>query len=263
MSHLDNYWGITVFSTSRMLKTLQKSECIFIDGTFRTAPNPYVQFISIHGLYHDFVIPLAFCLSTGKATGQYRQLLQHLKRKIHQITGHAFRPKKTVMDFEQSLINAFETELPRTKIISCYFHYTQSLWRHIQDLGLATKYRQNRKLKKLMRKVMALGFLPTLLVRVSFLGLRQKRKTRRLVRRNRSLNDWLDYVQSTYVDRNALFSVPMWNVFERNMDTRTNNHLEGTLYGYIYICIHTPAHKCPHTHMQHTHIHMKNTQRHK
>lgn len=38
LSHLDNDWGIAVFTTTSMLKALQKADCLYVDGTFRTAP---------------------------------------------------------------------------------------------------------------------------------------------------------------------------------------------------------------------------------
>ena len=68
LSLLDNNWGILILTTKRFLKVLQQCDCIFIDGTFRTAPRPYEQFVTIHGLYNGFVVPLVFCLVTNKTT---------------------------------------------------------------------------------------------------------------------------------------------------------------------------------------------------
>lgn len=108
LSHIDNNWGICVFTTKKLLKALQTSECIYLDGTFRTAPLPYQQFVSIHGRYHGYVVPLVFCLMTGKTVGQYRQVLQHVKAKVRRFTGHNLRPQKIVIDFEASLIISLE-----------------------------------------------------------------------------------------------------------------------------------------------------------
>ena len=128
------------------------------------------------------------------------------------------------MDFEQALISAVETELPTTSIQGCYFHFNQSLWRHIQDLGLARGYRHDERLQQLLRKVMSLGFLPTALVRNNFQLLRHARQTRRLIRRYAALHDFFDYVHSTYID--GTFRIPLWNAYEKNMDCRTNNNAE-------------------------------------
>jgi len=59
-------WGLAILTMSRLLRALARSDCVYIDGTFRTAPHPYTQFVTVHGLYHGFVVPLVFCLLTGK-----------------------------------------------------------------------------------------------------------------------------------------------------------------------------------------------------
>ena len=69
--HTDNDWGILVFATDKGLKCLQRSETVFIDGTFKTCPRPYVQFVTIHGLYRRRALPFVFALMTGKHVGQY------------------------------------------------------------------------------------------------------------------------------------------------------------------------------------------------
>ena len=69
LKYQDNFWGIAVFTSSRTIRVLQRCQCLYVDGTFRTAPHPYQQLVTVHGLYHGFVIPLAFCLATGKPVG--------------------------------------------------------------------------------------------------------------------------------------------------------------------------------------------------
>ena len=67
--HQDNDWGLLIYSTSEMLEVLSTCQCLFVDGTFRTAPLPYEQVMTIHGKHLGFVIPVAFCLLTGKSVG--------------------------------------------------------------------------------------------------------------------------------------------------------------------------------------------------
>ena len=73
-----------------------------------------------------------------------------------------------MVDFEQALITALETETPHTRLEGCYFHLNQSLWHHIQEAGLTHGYRNDERLQRQLQKVMALGFLPTALVRNNF-----------------------------------------------------------------------------------------------
>ena len=126
-------------------------------------------------LWRSMGFTLVICLLTAKTIGQYWQLLQHVKGKIRQITERCWRPTKFVV----SLISAFETELPQTRICVCNIYFCQSLWRKIPELGLARPYRRNRRVQQLLRKIMALGHLPIALLRQNFRRLANANPTRR------------------------------------------------------------------------------------
>jgi hypothetical protein len=99
---------------------------------------------------------------TGHLIGQYRQILQVVMQNVRRTSSHRWRPHLIISDYEQSLIAADETELPNARISGCYFHFGKKIWRRVQSLGLARAYRQNRRLTKTIRKVMAIGYLPNL-----------------------------------------------------------------------------------------------------
>ncbi len=225
-SFQDNAWGILVFCTSKSCKMLQRCKIMYIDGTFRTAPEPYMQFVTIHGFYGDRVIPFVFCLLNGKQVGQYRQLLRHVKQKVRRETGHALRPRKVVCDFEASLIAAIETELPRSSVRGCYFHFCQSLFRKIQELGLAGPFRRHKRLRKCVKKLMALGYLPLAIVRQTFANFSTSRSTTAVCQRFPQLQPFMAYMNRNYVDQQAIFPPRMWNVFDRDADNQTNNYVE-------------------------------------
>ena len=66
LRHLDNDWSIAIFATTENVRILQECEKIYIDGTFKTCPQPYYQFVTVHGKYLGEVFTLAMCLMTGK-----------------------------------------------------------------------------------------------------------------------------------------------------------------------------------------------------
>lgn len=230
LSFQDNNMGIAVFTTKRFLKSLQQADSLYVDGTFRTAPSPYKQFMTIHGNVNGFVVPLVFVLLTGKTSVQYRRVFQHVKQQVFNVTHLLLNPNKVVCDFEKSVHIALQFEFPRTRLLGCHFHFGQSLWRKVQQVGLAASYNNDRRLRKVIRKFMSLGFLPTMLVMQNFTLLRSGRRVQRMMNTYPALVQWLDYVDVTYVKRNSLFPPPTWNVFDRRSDTRTNNHVEGEFY---------------------------------
>jgi hypothetical protein len=71
LRYQDNNLGILVFMTKKIIKALPHCRHLFIDGTFKTAPHPYFQMVTIHGFLHGCTIPLCFCLLTGKTTPHY------------------------------------------------------------------------------------------------------------------------------------------------------------------------------------------------
>lgn len=229
LTYQDNNIGVAVFTTKRLCKALQKADCLYVDGTFRTAPHPYKQFLTIHGKLNGFVVPMVFVLMTGKTSFQYRRVFAHVKQQVLLVTGQPLAPTKVVCDFEKSLHIAVQFEFPRAKLLGCHFHFGQSLWRRIQKLGLSENYKNDRRLKKQIRKFMSIGFLPSLLVRQNFGLLRTSARVQRLVITYPRLDNWLDYIDMIYVNRNALFPPTTWNVYDRSSYTRTNNHVEGEL----------------------------------
>ena len=201
--HLDNDWGVAIFGTEDNLRFNGTCSEIYLDGTFKTAPHPYEQMFTIHGKYRDRVIMFCVAFLTGKLIGQYREVLAAIKRELRRLTGHRWRPRRAIMDFEHGLMAAIQTELHRTRVFGCYFHFCKSMWRKIQELGLSGAYRRSSRLKKCIKKVMALGYLPVALVRQNFDLLTNRRRTRRLVIWYPALQDFFNYVRNNYF--NGLF----------------------------------------------------------
>ena len=58
-----------------------------MDGTFKTCPRPFYQFVTIHGMYLGRVVPFVMVLMSGKTEEMYRAVLRHVKRKVERVTG--------------------------------------------------------------------------------------------------------------------------------------------------------------------------------
>ena len=154
------------------------------------------------------------------------------KPAVRRVTHHRWRPQNNISDLELGLETALETEFPATtRKHGCYFHFTQALWRRVQNLELSIPYRQDNALKVVIRKIMALGYLPVAFVQMNFNALIAHRRTRRVIRQYPAVEYVFDYVNITYIQPGAQFPPRIWNVFNRDMDQRTNNHVEcGSTY---------------------------------
>ena len=190
---IDYHWGIVVFAMNENLRLLATCRRVYVDGTFRTSLHPFTQVFTIHGEKNGRVLCLATALLSDKTIGSYRQVFQVVNDEIHNLTGNNWIPTNCIADFELAIITAFEIEFPNCNIYGCYFHYCKTSWRHIQSLGLMRGYRQDNRLKRCLKKIMSLGFLPLALLRMNYDALVARRHTRRLVETYPALEDFFNY----------------------------------------------------------------------
>jgi hypothetical protein len=125
-------------------------------------------------------------------------------------------------------MNALSTVFPNASILGCLFHLGQSLWRRIQNEGLATLYRDDENIKLYSKMLIALSFVPPEDVASAFDELNESRPD--------NLDNVYNYWEDNYVGRlrrnrraNPLFPITMWNMRGRVADglPRTNNSVEG------------------------------------
>ena len=63
-------------------------------------------------------------------------------------------------DYKRGLISAIETSFPEWHHSCCYFHYTQAIYRKVQELGLLQAYKNNPMVKEIFQKFMSVAFVP-------------------------------------------------------------------------------------------------------
>jgi len=47
----------------------------------------------------------------------------------------------------------------------CFYHINQSIWRKVQELGLAVRYKQVKQFREAVKMIPALAFLPANIVK--------------------------------------------------------------------------------------------------
>ena len=210
--------GVTIFATREALILLGRCTSVLGDGTFKATPEPYDQLCLIFGDFDEYTLPLVYSYMNGKSAPHYRFLLQTLKRKSNS------RPEKVVTDYERGMITANETDLPDTQHLGCHFHFSQAIFRKIQELGLQHEYSQNNQLQHAIRMIMATAYLPPAQVCPKMADFCSRPTTQLLVSLYPGFAEILRYFHRTWV---CTFPISTWNVFDRNKKMRTTNACEG------------------------------------
>jgi MULE transposase domain len=191
-----------------------------MDGTFQTAPPLFMQIYTIHAKVDGQFFPLAIALLPDKQEVTYRRMMVNIQQKA--LTNNlVFNPQTVHCDFEAAAMNAGRIELG-VEPNGCLFDYTQSIFRHVQSLGLQVKYNTDMPpgTRKWIRRLMGLPLVPNIRIQQVYNA---------IVAQAPNLPECQamhQYVYQTYVDQNnALFPCCTWNVF--GLENRTTNMCEG------------------------------------
>lgn len=111
----------------------------------------------------NWFIPLIYVLACDKKTTTYEEIFDELLKLQPDL-----KPNHITIDFEQSTIKALKSKFPTSNIHGCNFHFGQNLWRHIQQVGLQTKYSSDPDFALNIRLVLSLAFVPTADVEEAF-----------------------------------------------------------------------------------------------
>lgn len=214
---------IIVFGTERNMDLLEENRHWFVDGTFKVAPELFMQLFTIHALLDNSATPLIYALLPSKSEATYGRLFQ----KLVELRPN-FNPISLMADFELACHNAARAVFPQTRIVGCLFHLGQNLWRKVQDLGLANQYAAVEEIRMQTKMLVALAFVPPEDVAEAFDELCENCPA--------PLQPLYDYWEDTYVGRRRrirraipTFNIVMWNVRDRVLQglPRTNNSVEG------------------------------------
>ena len=157
----------------------------------------------------------------------YETLLRVLKHH-----GPTLAPPRVLMDMEKAMVLAVGAVLSQSQVEFCFFHLAQAVWRHAQNSGLAVLYRRNEGVRRYVKSLCALAFLPTNDVITGFEELQDRLDEEEY---KEELDALYGYFEHTYIGarhrrhrRTPQFPIEKWNVRLRTAEglPRTNNHIE-------------------------------------
>lgn len=223
-----------IFSTHRNLELLVKCREWAGDGTFKCVPIIYQQLYTIHAWFEERLIPLVYILTPFKTEEGYNNLFNVLKQCETRLN-----PISISIDFEMGMIKAFQKNFPNAKIVGCFFHYGQCLWRRVQASGSQKMYNDDLGFAKCIKKLIALAFVPVVDVIFAY---EQLIRSVDFTQYEAQLSPILDYYESNWVGKlkrnvrrsSPKFSIKMWNCYDSVLGDkpRTNNNVEGWHSGF-------------------------------
>lgn len=127
---------IIIFASRRHLQYLANSDIVMGDGTFYIAPTHFRQLYVLHGKVFNHFWPLLFGILPDKSEATYRRFFDKVKDLL-QSANATIEWQTFLIDFELAAKNAILSSFNSVHIKGCAFHYSQCLWRKIQELGLS------------------------------------------------------------------------------------------------------------------------------
>ena len=211
-----DYQRNLIFATPDQLQILAETKVLFLDGTFKVVKAPFKQLFSFHTFLGDAdcnnikQISLIFVLMSSKKKKDYMAVFQKVKdhAPILELT-------HLILDFESSIWRAARIIFPDVHIRGCSFHWSQALWRKVQELGLVVAYNSVSAVHDYIRMLFALPYLPVDHIIRSFDQIASVI--------NDQLRPLVDYVRSTWIQ--GQWSPEVWCVYKRYI--RTNDDVEG------------------------------------
>ena len=151
---------------------------------------------------------------SGKRKHDYVAVFKHLKS----VLPHQPFVQEIVLDFEKAVWRVSSKVFPMATVKGCAFHWSQSVWRKMQEIGLQTLYTSDSGINKFCRKILGLPLLPSDVICEIFTVLRASAAG------NSKIVDLLEYVQATWLE-SSIWPPTAWSVYKQSICT--NNDCEG------------------------------------
>ncbi|CAG0902224.1 unnamed protein product [Darwinula stevensoni] len=138
-------------------------------------------------------MPVVFAFLPDKRMDTYRKLFQALL-EICTKAGLSFSPKLFLLDFERGVITTLQLIFPSAMVKGCYFHFTQAIYRKVQEHGISGPFMKSKEVKLSIRRIMALPFIPLESIDDVYLWIIAEAPSLS------GVQEFLDYLVETWID---------------------------------------------------------------
>lgn len=221
-----------IFGRRQSLDLMSRSEFWMMDGTFKTCPRLFHQIYSIHVSLSGHTFPCLFVLMTNRTEDAYRYVFDEILAAAARYDLE-LRPKFILTDFELAAINASKVSFQPEQHCCCLFHLGQIINRRIQEIGVSSRYIEDRDFNLAVRKLAAMAFLQPYEIYQAFEQMKEGIDCP-------ELTDWFDanYINGRVIRRRASgayirlpprYPPSLWSVNSLMTEnySRTQNNVEG------------------------------------
>lgn len=147
---------IKIFFNESHINYIINSKIWIGDGTFKSVPKEFKQLYVFHCQIRNSFFPLIYILMPDKSFQSYKFIFKYIRSFSKE-----FKLEQLVVDMEYAVIKAAKCYFQTINIQLCYFHFTQSIWRKLQQLGLQKFYYLQTDFRYLFKILCALPFEKT------------------------------------------------------------------------------------------------------
>ena len=207
-----------LLASPQQLQLLSHVTMWYIDVNTKVTNNPFKQLVSVHAYvvknHQTKLVPMFFALMSSKKRKDYRVVFTALKESVPD----GLRVKDCLLNYETNLWRGLSDAIPDLACAGNAHHWIQATWGKIKDFGLEKSYLEDRKVFKLLRKLMALPFIPSELIPDALARLQQKANTG-------LVHQLLNYVEAMWIEGDTcMWSPSVWSVYM--LPYRASNDLE-------------------------------------
>ena len=213
---------IISYTTEFLLKLFNQRKCSG-DGTFKICPALWKQLYVTMVKFAGSWIPVCYSLLPDKSQESYFTMFYMLKKQIKDMK-LPFNIESIRSDFEIAEMKAAIAAL-NVEVKGCYFHFTQSGWKFVQNNNMASAYLSDndQEFKLFIQCVLSLPHVPVEDVQDTLDILRAKdwefgESNEKFEFKEKFLN----YIQEYWVD--GVYPPQVWNCFRRKVDLTNNNN---------------------------------------
>lgn len=140
-----------------------------IDGTFKIVPyGCFKQLLVIHLGKFDTVHPFIYVLMSNKTQIAYSHVFKYIHNNIFKLDCASF-----TTDYELAMKNAIRSLFPKTRLVSCWFHFVQAVRKHMSQMkSLFDLIRKCERARKIYYKLQSIALLRPDLIENAFYAIK-------------------------------------------------------------------------------------------